>query len=87
MCRDGDLTYVRMRKNKQGRQTNVVFFGANFDSSFPSKNLYKALSVAKPDLVMVQLRPDYLLSGFEPWPTTYDYTEEQWKFCPMKYID
>ena len=64
-CRGGDLTYVRMRKNKLGRQTNVVFFGANFNDEFPSKNLYKALNLSKPDLVMVQLSPEYLLSDFK----------------------
>ena len=52
-CQEGDLTYVRMRKNRLGRQTNVIFFGANFNDAFPSKNLYKALNVSKPDLVMV----------------------------------
>ena len=52
-CQDGDLTYVRMRKNKFGRQTNVIFYGANYGDDFVSKNLYKALNVAKPDLVMV----------------------------------
>ena len=45
---------------------NVIFFGANFDEdSMPVKNLYKALNVAKPDLVMVQLSPDYLLSNMD----------------------
>lgn len=63
-CKDGDMTYVRMRKNRLGRQTNVIFFGANLADGFPSKNLYKALNVAKPDLVMVQLSPDYLLNDF-----------------------
>jgi hypothetical protein len=32
---------------------NVIFFGANYNEEFPAKNLYKALNVAKPDLVMV----------------------------------
>lgn len=54
-----------MRKNRLGRKTNVIFFGANFDDNFPSKNLYKALNVAKPDLVFVQISPDYLLDNFE----------------------
>ena len=52
-CHDGDMTYVRMRKNRLGRQTNVIFFGANYNENFPSKNLYKALNISKPDLVMV----------------------------------
>ena len=63
-CLHGDLTYLRMRKNARGIQTNVIFFGANFGEAFPSKNLYKALNVAKPDLVMVQLSPEYLLTDF-----------------------
>ena len=57
-----------MRKNKFGRQTNVIFYGANYGDEFVSKNLYKALNVAKPDLVMVQLSPEYLLRDFEQLP-------------------
>jgi hypothetical protein len=32
------------------------------------KNLYKALNVAKPDLVMVQISPEYILDNFEQHP-------------------
>ena len=42
-CREGDATFVRLRGS------NLIFFGANFAQDFPSKNLYKALNVAKPD--------------------------------------
>lgn len=81
------MTYVRMRKNHLGRQTNVIFFGANFNDSFPSKNLYKALNVAKPDLVMVQLSPDYLLTDFNQRPERFDYESNEWKFSSSKYIN
>ena len=86
-CKDGDLTYVRMRKNKLGRQTNVIFFGANFNDNFPSKNLYKALNVAKPDLVMVQLSPEHLLNDFEQRPQIFNREKDTWEFCPRKYIN
>ena len=86
-CKDGDLTYVRMRKNKLGRQTNVIFFGANFNDNFPSKNLYKALNVAKPDLVMVQLSPEHLLTDFEQRPQIFNREKDTWEFCPRKYIN
>ena len=54
-CESGDVTYVRLksRDKETNHQTNVIFFGANFDNEFPAKNLYKALNVAKPDVVLV----------------------------------
>ena len=75
-----------MRKNKLGRQTNVIFFGANFNETFPSKNLYKALNVSKPDLVMVQLSPDYLLSNFEQRPHSHCSETNTWNFDSTKYL-
>ena len=66
-CKNGDVTYVKLEKKDEmtQHQTNVIFFGANFDNEFPAKNLYKALNVARPDLVMVQMSPDFLLSNFK----------------------
>ena len=76
-----------MRKNHLGRQTNVILFGANYNDDFVSKNLYKALNVAKPDLVMVQLSPDYLLEDFDQRPQRFDYDNNFWEFCPRKYMN
>lgn len=66
-CKAGDVTYVRLKSKSEeaSQRTNVIFFGANFDNEFPAKNLYKALNVAKPDCVLVQMSPDYLLSNFD----------------------
>lgn len=88
-CRNGDLTYVRMRKNKLGRQTNVIFYGANFsdDTVFQAKNLYKALNVAKPDLVMVQLSPELLLSDFKQRPERFNRQRQAWEFQPLAYLN
>ena len=54
-CKGGDVTYVKLQSRHEvnKKQTNVIFFGANFDNEYPAKNLYKALNVAKPDVVMV----------------------------------
>lgn len=83
------MTYIKLKSKDKERtqQTNVIFFGANFDNEFPAKNLYKALNVAKPDCVMVQLSPDYLLSNFNQRPMRFDYADEKWNFCKQKYID
>ena len=76
-----------MRENERGRKTNVIFFGANFNDEFPVKNLYKALNVAKPDMVMVQLSPNYLLEKFQQRPVTFDEESKEWKFNNEKYLD
>ena len=41
----------------------MIFVGADFED-FEVKNLYKSLNVIKPDLVMVQARPDLVLDKF-----------------------
>ena len=46
--RHGDITYV------QKPDCNLIFLGANF-GELPLKNLYKALTFAKPDLVAIDL--------------------------------
>jgi len=46
-CKGGDVSFVRSRQGK-----NVIFFGADYEQ-LEIKNLYKALNVAKPDLVLV----------------------------------
>ena len=38
--------------------------GADFDN-FEVKNMYKALNVAKPDVVLLQVRPDLVLNKFK----------------------
>ena len=65
----------------------MIFFGANFDNEFPAKNLYKALNVAKPDCVLVQLSPDYLLSSFDQQPVKFDYYTDKWIFDKEKYVE
>ena len=52
-CRNGDMTYLRLKNPISEKESNVVFFGANFDEDFPIKNLYKALNVIKPDALLV----------------------------------
>ena len=46
-CKDGDVSFVRSKHGK-----NIVFFGADYERC-SMKNMYKAMTVAKPDLVMV----------------------------------
>ncbi len=57
-CSGGDVSFVRSETGK-----NVIFFGADYDK-IEIKNLYKALNVAKPDLVLVQVGPEHLLDNF-----------------------
>jgi hypothetical protein len=51
-CKDGDMSYLRLL-NKKEEVANVVFFGANYSSNYPMKNLYKALNIIKPDTLLV----------------------------------
>ncbi len=46
-----------------GRNANLIFLGADF-KDFEAKNLYKALNLVKPDVIVVQVRPDEILEGF-----------------------
>jgi hypothetical protein len=46
------VTYLQLGKPDQDKQTNVILFGADY-KELPVKNLYKALNVAKPDLIMM----------------------------------
>ena len=69
------MSYLRLMHPEAGasdsseselpQSSNVIFFGANYDESFPIKNLYKALNVVRPDALLVQLSPDLLLQNFE----------------------
>lgn len=52
-----------MQGGKQ-RAANVIFMGADYDN-FEVKNMYKALNVAKPDIVLLQVRPDLVLDKFK----------------------
>lgn len=69
-------------------QPAVIFFGADYqDEDFPAKNLYKALRVAKPDLVLVQLSPEFLLQDFELHPEKHNYIKSEWEYSKSKYVD
>jgi len=48
-------------RSKHDQFSNVILFGANYKSGYHLKNLYKALNVAKPDAIVLALRPEYLL--------------------------
>ena len=48
------MSYLRLQNSEQtSDSTNVVFFGANYEDHFPIKNLYKALTLFKPDALLV----------------------------------
>jgi hypothetical protein len=47
----GDMSYLRLAD--ENNNSNVIFFGAKYDSNFPIKNLYKALNLIKPDALLV----------------------------------
>lgn len=55
---NGDVSFVRSTNAK-----NIIFFGADYEN-IEMKNLYKAMTIAKPDLVLVQLGPEHLLKNF-----------------------
>ena len=42
----------------------MIFVGADFEG-FEVKNLYKSLNLIKPDLIMMQVRPDLVLDRFK----------------------
>ncbi len=42
----------------------MIFVGADFEK-FEVKNLYKSLNLIKPDLIMMQVRPDLVLDRFK----------------------
>jgi hypothetical protein len=46
------------------RAANVIFIGADYED-FDVKNLYKSLNVIRPDLVVIQVRPDLVLDKFK----------------------
>ena len=50
--RAGEVTY------KRHNESNVIFVGANYNN-ISLKNIYKLLNSAKPDLVLIQLKPDH----------------------------
>ncbi|CDW83262.1 UNKNOWN [Stylonychia lemnae] len=58
-----DVTYVHIDQPESFRSSNVLFVGADFED-FTLKNIYKSLNVFKPDLVLLQLRPDDVLNQF-----------------------
>lgn len=53
-CKVGDMSYLRLQNSEEANDfSNVVFFGANYDDFFPIKNLYKAMTLFKPDAVLI----------------------------------
>lgn len=58
--REGDVTYMQIEEEEKGRAANVIFVGAEFEN-FEMKNLYKSLNLIKPDVVVMQVRPDLVL--------------------------
>ena len=64
-CYGGNMSYLRVAHPDHDSSANVVFFGANYNDYFPVKNLYKAMSIIKPDAIVVQLKPDILLKNFQ----------------------
>lgn len=58
--REGDATYMQIEEEEKGRAANVIFVGAEFEN-FEMKNLYKSLNLIKPDVVVMQVRPDLVL--------------------------
>ncbi len=61
--RRGDVTYVQI--DEEERAANVIFIGAEYEEEFEVKKLYKSLNVIKPDMVMIQVRPDLVLERFK----------------------
>ena len=48
------MSYLRLQNSEDIKNfSNVVFFGANYDDYFPIKNLYKAMTLFKPDAVLI----------------------------------
>jgi hypothetical protein len=46
------------------RLANVIYFGSDYEG-IPMKNIYKALNLVRPDIVLLQMRPDLLLDNFK----------------------
>jgi hypothetical protein len=44
------------------RAANVIFMAADF-KEFEVKNLYKSLNLVKPDVILMQVRPDSVLDS------------------------
>ncbi len=76
--KNGDVAYVRTQTDK-----SVVFFGADYEN-INIKNLYKAMTVAKPDLVLVQIPPHYILDNFSQHPTRF--ADSKWVFDSLNYL-
>jgi hypothetical protein len=68
--RNGDVTYVQIHQEMpvegKTRSANVIFVGADYED-FEVKQLYKSLNVIKPDLVMLQVRPDLVVDRFKAY--------------------
>ena len=52
---------------ERARAANVVFVGADYEKGFEVKLLYKSLNVIKPDLVILQVRPDLVIDPFKTY--------------------
>ena len=62
--RKGDVTYVQLEGKVAGRERNAngIFIGADYEN-FEVKNLYKSLNLVKPDVIVLQVRPDLVLEN------------------------
>jgi len=76
--KNGDVAYVRTQTDK-----SVVFFGADYEN-INIKNLYKAMTVAKPDVVLVQIPPHYILDNFAQHPVRF--ADSKWVFDSFNYL-
>eukprot|EP00347_Sterkiella_histriomuscorum_P014480 403360714 len=59
----GDVTYIHLNNKESNRNANVLFLGADFEN-FELKNLYKTMNFFKPEIILVQVRPDQILDNF-----------------------
>ena len=53
-----------LEDQETNHKSNVLFFSSDF-SKLKMKNVYKALNLVKPDIILLQLRPDQVLSNFK----------------------
>lgn len=61
----GDVTYVQIEDqvtSERQRAANAIFVGADYEN-FEVKNMYKSLNLVKPDVILLQVRPDLVLEN------------------------
>ncbi len=45
------------------------------------------MKVAQPDLILVQMSPEFLLNDLELQPEKFNYDTNEWKYSSQKYVD